>query len=65
MRIVGADSCGHGWLDFPSRPDEKVPFLAAAWGCLHSLDVKLGRGEGGAHVMPALLSLKNPSMERP
>ncbi|XP_076215411.1 TINCR ubiquitin domain containing [Aptenodytes patagonicus] len=47
------------------RSDEKVPLLAAVWGCLHVLDMKLRRGEGGAHAMPALLSLKNPSMERP
>lgn len=61
---MGTGICGQGWLDFSSRPDEKVSLLAAAWGCLHAHDMKLGRGEGGAHVMPALLSLKNPSMER-
>lgn len=40
---VGTDSCGHGWLEFPFRPDEQVPPLAAAWGCLHALNVKLER----------------------
>lgn len=53
-----------GWLDFPSSPDEEMPLLAAAWGCLWTLDMKLGRGEGGAHAMLALLSGMNPLMER-
>lgn len=44
-----------GWLDFPSSPDEEVPLLATAWGCLWALDMKLERGEGGAHAMGSYL----------
>lgn len=64
-RIAGIDSCGHGWLVFPSRLDEKVSLLAATWGCFYALDMEPGRGEGSACVVPALLSLENPLTERP
>lgn len=57
---VGTDSCGH---NSHSSPDEKCP-LGSVQGCLWALDMKMERGEGGAHVMSALLSLMKLLPER-